>query len=271
MHLQIMFSTFEAMSLKFILAHLKHQLTAKNRHGTHSPFVYKLADEVIYDFSSKKVYQAIEGQRKKLLNDDSNVECTEFAGDSPLVKNKINRVSVLAKRLKKPRIAQLIFRLAVHSKAQNMLVLGANLGMTTAYLAKGNPQAHLIVIEECSATANIAFQVFKELDLTNVALQIGNFNSLLPKAVAEVKGLDFVYLDGRYTKETILNYFNCCLSKFNEYSLLIISDINQNQDMKEAWAAIKNRSEVTVTVDLFWVGLVYFRKGQAKEHFKLKF
>ncbi|RZJ82878.1 MAG: SAM-dependent methyltransferase, partial [Chryseobacterium sp.] len=27
----------------------------------------------------------------------------------------------------------------------------------------------------------------------------------------------------------------------------------------------------TVTNDLFWIGLVYFKKGQAKEHFKLKF
>lgn len=266
-----MFSIFEAMSLKFILAQLKHQLTANNRHGTHSPFVYKLADEVIYDFSSKKVYEVIEGQRKKLLNDHSNVECTDLGGDSSLVKNKINRVSVLAKHLKKPCIAQLIFRLAVHSKAQNMLVLGANLGMTTAYLAKANPKANLIAMEECSATANIANQVFKELDLTYVLLQVGNFESSLPKAVNEAKVLDLVYIDGRYTKETILNYFNCCLPKFNEHSLLIISDINQNQDMKLAWAAIKNRSEVTLTIDLFWLGLVYFRKGQAKEHFKLKF
>jgi len=53
------------MLFQFITDYLKHRLTAKTRHGTHSPFVYKLADEVIYDFTDKSPYQNIEQQRKK--------------------------------------------------------------------------------------------------------------------------------------------------------------------------------------------------------------
>ena len=47
-------------NLKFALSHFFHQRKAKNRHGLHSPFVYRLVDEVIYDFSNKKLYTAIE-------------------------------------------------------------------------------------------------------------------------------------------------------------------------------------------------------------------
>lgn len=56
-------------SIKFALSHFLHQRKAKSRHGLHSPFVYRLVDEVIYDFSQKKVYAEIEkaaNSRKKL-------------------------------------------------------------------------------------------------------------------------------------------------------------------------------------------------------------
>jgi hypothetical protein len=56
-------------NLKFAVSHFFHQRKAKSRHGLHSPFVYRLVDEVIYDFSDKKVYAEIEkiaGSGKKL-------------------------------------------------------------------------------------------------------------------------------------------------------------------------------------------------------------
>jgi hypothetical protein len=53
--------------------------------------------------------------------------------------------------------------------------------------------------------------------------------------------------------------------------MLIFDDIYWSEGMKEAWAAIKAHPDVTVTVDLFWIGLVFFRKGQVKEDFKIRF
>ena len=225
-----MFYIFEAMSFKFIIAYIKHKLTANNRHGTHSPFVYKLADEVIYDFSSKKVYKEIEDSLIKLSNDDKGFLNTDFKERSVLLNNIF----------KKSPIAQLVFRLAKYHLPKNVMVIGKNLGLTTAYLAKACPSKNIIVIEE-------------------------------PEVIADVTNLDFVYLNGSYTNETILNYFNWCLPKLNEHSIFIIEGIYQNEGIKAAWAEIKNHPQVTVTIDLFWLGLVYFKKGQAKEHFKLKF
>jgi hypothetical protein len=46
--------------------------------------------------------------------------------------------------------------------------------------------------------------------------------------------------------------------------------IYRSKGMKEAWAEIKAHPQVTVTVDLFWIGLVFFRKGQEKEGFKIR-
>jgi predicted O-methyltransferase YrrM len=263
---------FVAMIFNFIVDFLKHRLTAKSRHGTHSPFVYKLADEVIYDFKSKIDYKSIEGQRKKLLNDDSIITVTDLGAGSHLNKNRTKQVKEIAKNaLKTPRLAQLIYRLAKDVNPANVIELGTCLGITTSYLSKACPNAQVLTIEGCPETAKVADGNFKELELKNIELQVGNFDTLLPKVIEGKDQLDFVYIDGNHRKEATLNYFKWCLPKVHEGSLLIFDDIYWSKGMKEAWEEIKSHPDVTVTVDLFWIGLVYFRKGQVKEHFKIKF
>lgn len=260
------------MVFNFISDYLKHRFTSKSRHGTHSPFVYKLADEVIYDFKSKSEYDPIENQRKKLLNDGSLVTVTDLGAGSHLNKNRTKKVRQIAKNaLKNPRLAQLIYRLAKANDPKHIIELGTCLGITTSYLAKSCPTADIVTIEGCPETAKVAYQNFRDLDLYNVELQVGNFDHLLPAVIAEQPQLDFVYIDGNHRKEATLNYFKWCLPKIHEGSLLIFDDIYWSEGMKEAWEEIKSNPQVTITIDLFWIGLVYFKKGQAKEHFKIKF
>jgi len=263
---------FVVMVLQFVSDFLKHRLTAKSRHGTHSPFVYKLVDEVIYDFYAKTDYIAIEQQRKKLLNDDTLITVTDLGAGSQFNKKRTKTVKEIAKNaLKTPRLAKLIYRLAKHSNPANLIELGTCLGITTAYLSKACPDADIVTIEGCPETAKKAYQNFQDLALENVELQVGNFDELLPRVIEEQSKLDFVYVDGNHRKEATLNYFNWCLPKVHEDTLLIFDDIYWSNGMKEAWEEIKRHPDVTVTVDLFWIGLVYFKKGQAKEHFKIKF
>ena len=260
------------MDFNFVIDFLKHRFTAKSRHGTHSPFVYKLLDKVIYDFNFKNDYNSIEEQRKKLYNDDAVIEVTDLGAGSHLNKNRRKKVKEIAKNaLKTPRLAQLIYRLAQENKPSNILELGTCLGLTTAYLSKACPDAKVLTIEGCPQTANVAAQNFKALGLHNIDLQVGNFDELLPTVVAGQQQLDFVYIDGNHRKDATLNYFKWCLPKVHENSLLIFDDIYWSKGMKEAWGEIKAHPQVTVTIDLFWIGLVYFKKGQAKEHFKIKY
>ncbi len=263
---------FAAMGFQFTADYFKHLITAKSRHGTHSPFVYKLVDEVIYDFSTKKVYEEIEAHRKKLLNDDKVITVTDLGAGSVLNKNRKKKVSEIARNaLKRPRLAQLIYRLAQNQHPQNMIELGTCLGITSAYLSHANPNGAVLTIEGCPETAAVAQQNFADLNLKNVELNIGNFNELLPQAIKNSEKLDFVYVDGNHTKEATLNYFNWCLPKIHDETLLIFDDIYWSEGMKAAWQEIKSHPQVTVTVDLFWIGLVYFRKGQVKENFKIRF
>lgn len=280
MHLTFLrFPIFAAMVFRFILDYLKHYLISNSRHGTHSPFAYKLTDEVIYDFKFKNEYAEIENQRKKLLNDDSEIEVTDLGAGSQLNKNRIKKIKDIAKNaLKSPRLAQLIYRLAKDNDPVSIIELGTCLGITTSYLSKACPQAAITTIEGCPQTAQAAARTFQELQskpqgltASNIHLKVGNFDHVLPEVIAAADQLDFVYIDGNHRKRATLDYFHSCLPKVHASSLIIFDDIYWSKGMKEAWTEIKSHPEVTVTIDLFWIGLVYFRKGQAKEHFKIRF
>lgn len=259
-------------NITFILDFLKHRINAKTRHGVHSPFVYKLVDDVIYDFKNKSGYKIVENLRKKLLSNETHISITDLGAGSHVNNNKQKQIKQIAKNALKPRkLAQLLYRLAKEFKPDNIIELGTCLGITTAYLGKAAPQAQLITMEGCPQTAAVAQQNFNELNLEHVNLIIGNFDEKLPEVINSLQKLDFVFVDGNHRKDATLNYFKWCLPKVHEHSILIFDDIYWSEGMKEAWQEIKSHPEVRVTVDLFWIGLVFFKKGQAKEHFRIKF
>lgn len=149
--------------------------------------------------------------------------------------------------------------------------MGTCLGLTTAYLATAAPDAQVISIEGCPETAAIAEENISSLGITNSGILVGNFDKILPDVINLLPELDFVFIDGNHRKDATLNYFNSCLPKLSDNSVMIFDDIYWSQGMKEAWNEIKAHPQVTLTIDLFWIGLVYVRKGRAKEHFRIKF
>ncbi len=259
-------------NIRFGFDYLLYRLKAKTRHGLHSPFVYRLVDKVIYDFSAKKVYDEVETIRKQLLADDSLITVTDLGAGSHVNNTKQKRVGDIAKNaLKPPRLAQLLYRLVADAQPGNIIELGTCLGTTSVYLQKAAPNAQVYTLEGCPQTAGVAKKTFHKGGVNDINLIVGNFDDTLPNVITGLDKLDFVFVDGNHRKDATLKYFEWCLPKVHEGTLLIFDDIYWSEGMKEAWTEIKAHPQVTVTVDLFWIGLVYFRKGQVREDFVIRF
>ncbi|MDB5017149.1 MAG: SAM-dependent methyltransferase [Mucilaginibacter sp.] len=263
---------FTAMfNLRFAKDYLLHRFKAKNRHGVHSPFVYRLIDKVIYEFDAKKVYTEIENLREQLFIDTRIITTTDLGAGSLVNNNRQKKISELAHNaLKPPKLAQLLYRLAADLKPENIIELGTCLGITTLYLQKATPKAKVYTLEGCPETAGVAKEIFKKAGINNADLITGDFNDTLPGIINKLPTLDFVFVDGNHQKNATLKYFEWCLPKVHDNTLLIFDDIYWSQGMKEAWNQIKAHPKVTVTIDLFWIGLVFFKPGQAKEDFLIK-
>ncbi len=84
-------------NLRFATDYVLHRLKAKNRHGVHSPFVYRLIDNVIYDFRAKKVYAEVENIRNGLINDTRIITVTDLGAGSHVNNNRQKKISDIAR------------------------------------------------------------------------------------------------------------------------------------------------------------------------------
>ncbi|HLT51637.1 MAG TPA: hypothetical protein VKZ93_06750 [Arenibacter sp.] len=77
-----------------------------------------------------------------------------------------------------------------------------------------------------------------------------------------------IYLDSLNTK-TIDEYLVHNKEIIND-TIMYIPNIHKTKDRYIFWEKIKELEKVTVSVDMFYGGLVFFRREQAKEHFKIR-
>lgn len=243
-----------------------------NAHGLHSPFVFNLYCFIIHHTGFFLAYDQVENLRQTLLQDDTELDVTDFGAGSHTSTTKKRKVSAMARSAAKPpRLGQLIFRLANHFKPSTILELGTSLGLTTGYLGLARQTAQLYTFEGCPAIAAQAKKNFQKLKLENVHLVQGNMDETLAPAVAALDQLDFVFFDGNHRLAPTLRYFEICLTKAHEGSVFVFDDIYWSAEMAEAWQKIKQHPQVLLTVDLFYIGLVFFRTNQPKQHFTLRF
>ena len=255
-----------------LLAYLRFWLRSGNAHGLHSPFVFGLYTSVVQHTGQYRAYAAIEAQRRQLLSSPQSISVTDLGAGSHSGAGPQRRVADIARTAAKPRkLAQLLFRLVNYLRPATILELGTSLGLTTAYLAAADSRHRVISFEGCPNVAAVARDTFAALELKNIAIVEGNLDDTLAPTLAALGApVDFVFFDGNHRYEPTLRYFELCLAHRSEHSTFVLDDIHWSADMERAWETIKAHPEVTLTVDLFYFGLVFFRQKQPKQHFWLR-
>tara|TARA_B110000503_G_C7165151_1_gene421510 strand:+ start:1371 stop:2159 length:789 start_codon:yes stop_codon:yes gene_type:complete len=237
-------------------------------HGIHSPFVFELHSALFKEKAAFYAFDEIESIRAKLLLTKKELTFNDFGAGSNVHKSNQRSVQAIAKTSLKPaKTAKLLFRFVHYFKPQIVVELGTCLGITSAYLAKANPNGHLSSLEGASELAKVAQINFTKLNIKNITLVNGNFDTTFEKTLIELKKVDFVFFDGNHKQAPTLRYFEQALKFTDEQSIFVFDDIYWSKEMTEAWKIIKNHPKVTVTIDCFVVGFVFFKKDQAKEHF----
>lgn len=263
------------MGLQWELAkkYLHYYFTAGNRHDVHSPFVFDLVEKVLRDKKKSAAFGEIEQIRRSLLQSSESLQVTDLGAGSLMNAGRERKVSDITRHAAKPpKFGQLFYRLIQYLKPEYLLELGTSMGMSTAYMAKAVPPATVHTIEGCPNIAARAGRNFEALQLQNIKQHVGNFDTVLPELLKELPRLDYVYIDGNHRSAPTLEYFEQCLDKAHDGSLFIFDDIHWTPDMEAAWRTIQQHPRVTFTIDLFFVGLVFFRPDmKVKQHFILKY
>jgi len=254
---------------KLIIAYIKFWLRSKNQHGIHSPFVFDLVNRCFYDKKKYNTYSNLTRYRKDLLHNKNAIEVTDLGVGSHILKHKTRVISDMAKNAGStlPR-TKLLFRLVRYFNPKNILELGTSLGIASHAMSLGVPEATITSIEGCPNISKFTTDNLKQNDITNVNIINGAFDEALNKL--ELNSYDLIYIDGNHQKEATINYFEKLLPTANNDTIFIFDDIYWSKGMTEAWNTIIQHPEVTVSIDTFFWGLIFFRKEQAKEHFSVR-
>ncbi len=265
-----MYSTFQ-LAVKY----LKYYVSASNGkgHGVHSPFVFDFIQYVLNDDREFYAYRQIENLRQLLKADQRILEIKTNIDGSGAAKSIFRKMAdITSSSISTAKYGQLLFRITDKYGPSEILEIGTLLGLTTGYLAMANPNTSVTTIEETGSLAKMAGTNFQKLGIRNIRLLEGNIDQQLSAWLAQGRNIDLALINGLQDGASTIQYFKAIQKNIHENSILIFAAIHTSMEMEKAWKEIQEDDAVTLSVDLFYMGLIFFRKEfRVKQHISIRF
>lgn len=250
---------------------LKYFWNAKNEHSIHSPFVFEFYLDIIKNPKAIPDETEVNALFKKLKKDPRVIKVKDLGAGSKYGnkdEKKVSRIATTA--VKSLKWSKIVAGIVQKYEYKRCLELGTSLGFTAALMSKASPYGKVYSFEGCSNTLGVAKEVFSSLNCHNVTPILGDLDQTLFHTLEQLDRVDFVFFDANHQCASTLKYFRACLQKAHENSCFVFDDINWSDGMKEAWEEIKQHPQVSISIDFFQMGIVFFRTKQPKQHFVLK-
>ncbi len=272
--------------IRFILRFLNYKLLSGHKygHGIHSPFIFEFITGVLNDRFRYKEYDEVEKIRRKLRSEERTILYNDYGAGSrrsrqgkTITGSGSNKPGVVKIRdiarysAVNKKFGQLLFRTVRYFKPATILELGTSLGISTMYMAMANRDTTIISIEADRNLAEIARHSVFNAGLHNVEVINDRFENALPSLIERLDNKLFVFIDGNHEKSPTLQYFKQLLVKSGSGMIMAVDDIHWSPGMSEAWQEIKSDHRVKITMDLFFMGLVFFNRGVQKQNFVIRY
>ncbi len=252
--------------------------TAHHRkgYGIHSPFLFELITKGLNTKLNKKTNSQIEPLRKQLLKSKTVIEVNDFGAGSKTMKSSQRTIAQIAKTsLTKKKYANLLSKLVLYFSSQSehnlkILELGSSLGITTLYLSSYD-KSEVFTVEGSASIGKIAKANFEKINAKNIHLLISEFSEALNDFINQKLNFDIVFIDGNHRYEATLNYFEKIKLLSHNDTVLIFDDIHWSKEMQQAWQEIYTDNSVTLSLDIFQFGILFFKKELSKQHFILRY
>jgi len=257
-----------------VLNYLKYTILAGHRsgHGIHSPFVFDLVTRVLRNKTDNDIVCIIEKTRKKMLHDKRTIDAEDFGSGAENRETNRRRVSQIAKRSPvTKKYGLLLSKLASEFGGEGIIEFGTSLGISTMYLASAPTDSKVYSMEGSSAVADLARENFESAGFTNCEVITGDFDAVLPDVFEKCPNPGLVFIDGNHRKEPLLRYFSKITQVSGKKTVIVIDDINYSKEMSEAWTEIKNSDNVTVTIDMHRIGLVFLREEITPKNYIIRY
>lgn len=239
----------------------------------HSPFLFELMKFVFDDSFKYRLaeFDQIEMVRKGNLANTTVIEFDDLGAGGDVQRIKNLTVSSLAGRsVKQGKYARFLYRLGYHQKSQTVVELGTSLGITTAYFSL-IPDVVVHTVEGDARIQAVAAKNWDTLGFRNIHSYLGDLNESSDIIYQGVGKIDFLFIDANHRLEAMIRYYLQALPFLHDRSVVVFDDIHWNPETLKAWNVIKSRSEITLSFDIFQMGVAFFNPDLSKEDFTLSY
>lgn len=249
-----------------IKSYIKYLYYSKSKYRIHSPFIFEFITKILEHkkFKSNRIDKLKDFYKinsTNILNEDLGAG-SRFEKQK---KSKKNTNEWLKKSSSSSKYGKLLNRIANYYNTKKILELGTNLGIGAAYLS--TEKNKVLSIEGNKFLAAYTREALLKNNFKNIEIEIGNFDIVLSDILQKNQQFDLYFLDGNHSKKATLSYFNDILSFITPNDIIILDDINWSEEMNEAWQQIYKNQKVKLSIDLYKMGILFFREEQlAKEH-----
>ncbi len=217
---------------------IDYLMKRKSEYKIHSPFVYDFMRKVLNDHGTNRDYDSIY-RIARLLDKRKHISYNQR------------------------KQSRLLYRLVRYFEPESVVSFGKLSALNTSALALGHLQTK-VYLEE----SDDFLETLNSMGIVNVSLiQPAEFDSEHFKRL----NTGFVFFSRDSFEEDTWDYLADCLSHKTSESVFVFEGIHHNRDLQDAWEEIKANEDVSVTFDLYCVGLVFFREGIEKQDFVLKY
>ncbi len=253
-----------------IWSFLRFYWSAVTKYQLHSPFVYELCCAVEDNNRWYYAFNDIEMIRSQMLKSTVVLQMRDHGAVGNGQMRTVHLKDLAAKSASSEEQGRMLFYMLQYLQSKSVLELGTSLGVGTMYMASGGSAAAVVTMEGCEDCAKVAANNFEILDLENIKVVSGSFESHLPTVLEEIKWVDAVFLDGNHRVEPTLRYFEQILPFASANAVFIFDDVHQSAGMEAAWKQIKAHPSVTLTLDFYELSLAFINPDfKAPQHFKV--
>ncbi|UCS91482.1 class I SAM-dependent methyltransferase [Echinicola marina] len=250
-------------------SYINYFLLKEDRHSLQAPFAYEVYEGLRSFSKGQKDIELIQ-LKNKLLTNHQEIFIEDFgAGSIHLKKKKLRKVADITRHSSSSdKYSRLYQYFCALTPAKTVIELGTCVGINTCYLSKAT-LGQLYTFEGSASLSYVAQNTFSSFD--NIKLIEGKIQESLPPFLEDIAELDFVLIDAHHTYQATLHFFELIKTKLHTNSIVAIGDIHWSPEMQKAWEQIKTQEEVSMSMDFYECGILFFKKGINKKHYTLNY
>lgn len=163
----------------------------------------------------------------------------------------------------------ILTRIVEHYNVKQIIETGTGLGMSSCWMALASTNPHVQSIEGNIELIEYVRKLTSNMSITAIELHHGSVDDLLPTLVKDIREGTLLFLDANHTAAATLRYFNIIIPFVKDDTIIVFDDINYSADMQMAWHTIIKHQRVTLSVNLYRMGVIFFRPELSKQEFYL--